>query len=93
MSSKRRKLIANKKPNTSNPSQMITDTFRQVVQSHHGMQSNVAVEEALAANAQLHEPYGSFEQAIRQHVQTRLANDPDYDAALFPNCSKWLDKK
>lgn len=95
MSSKRRKLIANKKPNVSNPNQFITDTFRHVVRSHgiQSSQSTSAVEDALTSNVQLHEPYGSFEQRIRQHIEERLSNDSDFNTARFPNCSKWLDKK
>lgn len=92
MSSKRRKLIASKKPNLSNPNQFITDTFRQVARSH-GIQSTAAVEEALTSNVPLLEPYGSFEQRIRQHIEARLSNDSDFNPSRFPNCSKWLNKK
>lgn len=95
MSSKRRKLIASKKPNLSNTNQFITDTFRHVARAN-GLQSQsntAAVEEALTSNVQLHEPYGSLEQRIRQHIEARLSNDNDFNPSRFPNCSKWLDKK
>jgi len=51
-----------------------------------------AIEEAIASNPHIHEPYGSYEQAILNHVQNRISTDPDYNPERFPNCSKWIKK-
>lgn len=51
-----------------------------------------AIEDAIASNPHIHEPYGSYEQAILNHVQNRISTDPDYAPERFPNCSKWINK-
>lgn len=98
MTSKRRKLIASAKPSGSDPRSIITDSVRQVIQTRNiagssAASSNVSADEALAANSHIHEPYGSYEQAIRTAVQSRINSDPDYTPERFPNCSKWINKK
>lgn len=94
MSSKRRKLIASTKPSGSNPSQILTDTMRQVIQSQSNANSfTLNIEDGLAANPHIQEPYGSFEQAIRSNIQKRIENDPDYNPERYPNCSKWMNLK
>lgn len=94
MSSKRRKLISSTKPSGSNPSQILTDTLRQVIQSQSNANSIMLnTEESLAAHPHIQEPYGSFEQAVRSNIQKRIESDPDYNAERYPNCSKWLNSK
>ncbi|KAJ6641718.1 Large proline-rich protein BAG6 [Pseudolycoriella hygida] len=89
MSSKRRKLIESTKPSGSNPPQILTDTLRHVIQSQSNANSiTLTTEEALAANPHIQEPYGSFEQAIRNTVQDRIQCDRDYNPERFPNCAK-----
>lgn len=80
MSSKRRKLISSTKPSGSNPSQILTDTLRQVIQSQSNANSiMLTTEEGLAAHPHIQEPYGSFEQAVRSNIQKRIESDPDYN--------------
>lgn len=94
MTSKRRKLISSTKPSGSNPPQILTDTLRQVIQSQSNANSiMLTTEEGLAAHPHIQEPYGSFEQAVRSTIQTRIENDPDYNPERYPNCSKWLNPK
>lgn len=94
MSSKRRKLISSTKPSGSNPSQILTDTLRQVIQSQSNANSiMLTTEEGLAAHPHIQEPYGSFEQAVRSNIQKRIETDPDYNPERYPNCSKWMNAK
>lgn len=55
--------------------------------------TNISVDEALASNPHIHEPYGSYEQAIRTFVQGRINTDPDFCPERYPNCTKWINKK
>ena len=50
------------------------------------------LEEAVASNQHIQEPYGSYEQAILNHVQNRINSDADFNPERFPNCSKWINK-
>ncbi|XP_037044327.1 large proline-rich protein BAG6 isoform X3 [Bradysia coprophila] len=94
MSSKRRKLISSTKPSGSNPSQILTDTLRQVIQSQSNANSiMLTTEESLAAHPHIQEPYGSFEQAVRSNIQKRIESDPDYNPERYPNCAKWMNSK
>lgn len=101
MSSKRRKLINGSKPAVAEPTSILNQGVRQVLQSRarnsgastSSASANVnAIEEAIATNPHIQEPYGSFEQAILDHVQNRIQNDPDYSSERFPNTSKWIKK-
>lgn len=51
-----------------------------------------ALNEAITSNPHIREPYGSYEQALLQHVQNRINTDPDYNPERFPNTSKWVNK-
>lgn len=105
MSSKRRKLINNTKPSVAEPSNLLPQTIRQVLQSQrnsHGSSSASAsssssavansLDEAIATNQHIQEPYGSYEQALLNHVQNRIGSDADFTPERFPNCSKWISK-
>lgn len=50
------------------------------------------LDEAIATNQHIQEPYGSYEQALLNHVQNRITSDPTYSPERFPNCSKWINK-
>lgn len=102
MSSKRRKLINGSKPSIIDPNNILGQGVRTVLQSRVGRagsssaastSANIsAVDEAIASNSHIHEPYGSFEQAILEQVQQRIQNDTDFNSERFPNTSKWLNK-
>jgi len=107
MSSKRRKLISGAKPSAAEPNSMLGQGVRQVLQnrtSRFGGSSSGAssssstaatissLNEAIASNQHIQEPYGSYEQAILDHVQNRLSNDVDYSPERFPNVTKWIEK-
>lgn len=51
-----------------------------------------ALNETIASNPHIQEPYGSYEQALLQHVQNRINTDPDFSPDRFPNTSKWAKK-
>lgn len=100
MSSKRRKLIQSTKPTASDPRTILNDSVHAVLQAHPvaggsatAAASVTAIDEALAGNSQLNEPYGSYEQVIRRVVNNRMNSDSDFTAERFPNCSKWINKK
>lgn len=108
MSSKRRKLINNSKPSAAEPNNILPQTVRQVLQSRtssHGANAASssssstaiaitapALDEAIATNQHIQEPYGSYEQALLNHVQSRITSDPTFTPERFPNCSKWINK-
>lgn len=102
MSSKRRKLINGSKPAISEPTSILSQGVRQVLQSRVGRAAGAsssnsaanasALDEAIASNPHIQEPYGSFEQAILDHVQSRVQNDPDFNSDRFPNSAKWVKK-
>lgn len=107
MSSKRRKLINNSKPSAAEPNNVLPQAVRQVLQSRisHGastassstssasMASTAAsLDEAISSNQHIQEPYGSYEQALLNHVQNRIRTDTDFTPERFPNCSKWISK-
>lgn len=102
MSSKRRKLINGSKPAISEPTSILSQGVRQVLQSRVGRTAGAsssssaanasALDEAIASNPHIQEPYGSFEQAILDHVQSRVQNDPDFSSERFPNSAKWVKK-
>lgn len=107
MSSKRRKLINNTKPQAAEPSNIIPQAVRQVLQARtHGggaasSSSSVAttisntaasIDEAISSNQHIQEPYGSYEQALLNHVQNRIRTDSEFTPERFPNCSKWISK-
>lgn len=50
------------------------------------------LDEAIATNQHIQEPYGSYEQALLNHVQNRITSDPTFTPERFPNCSKWINK-
>lgn len=52
-----------------------------------------AIDEALAAQPQIHEPHGSFEQAMRLLAENRIRTDGDFNAARYPNLAKWIGRK
>lgn len=97
MSSKRRKLITTNKTNVTDPSAVLTEGVRQVLQSRNsavgGATAPVTVEQALAIVPHITEPSGSYEQAIRLHMQNRVQSDPDFNAEHFPNTMKFVNKK
>lgn len=92
MSSKRRKLIQSTKPSSSDPNSILTDGIRHVIQSRNTLPS-IPIEEVINSSSHLQEPHGSYEEALRNHVQNRVNQDPDYAPERFPNCSKWLNNK
>lgn len=104
MSSKRRKLINGSKPSAVEPNNMLAQGVRQVLQSRASRNGGAAassssengtaasVDEAIASNQHIQEPYGSYEQAILNHVQSRITSDADYSSERFPNSSKWVKK-
>lgn len=107
MSSKRRKLISGAKPSAAEPNAMLGQGVRHVLQnrtSRFGGSSSGAssssstaatissLNEAIASNQHIQEPYGSYEQAILDHVQNRLSNDVDYSPERFPSVAKWIEK-
>lgn len=51
-----------------------------------------SLNEAIALNQHIQEPYGSYEQAILNHVQNRISSDAEFSAERFPNASKWINK-
>lgn len=85
---------------------MLAQGIRQVIQSTRpsgasgGPSSSSAstaatvasLEEAIATNQHIQEPYGSYEQAILNHVQNRINSDTDFNPERFPNTSKWVNK-
>lgn len=105
MSSKRRKLINGAKPSAIEPNNVLGQGVRHVLQSRTprsgGASSSsastnatnlAALDEAIASNHNIQEPYGSYEQAILSHVQNRMQTDADFSPERFPNCSKWIRK-
>lgn len=108
MSSKRRKLISGSKPAAAEPNVMLVRGVRDVLQSRAprigGSSSSAAssstatastissITESIASNQHIQEPYGSYEQAILNHVQNRLSTDVDYNPDRFPNTTKWINK-
>lgn len=108
MSSKRRKLITSSKPTAAEPNVMLGQGIRQIVQQQSrvsrvgGPSSGAAsssaastvtsLNEAIASNQHIQEPYGSYEQAILNHVQNRISSDSEFSAERFPNASKWINK-
>lgn len=102
MSSKRRKLINNSKPTAAESSSILPQTIRQVLnRGSHGASTASAssssavantLDEAIATNQHIQEPYGSYEQALLNHVQNRISSDSDFTPERFPNCSKWINK-
>lgn len=103
MSSKRRKLINNTKPSVAESSNILPQTIRQVLnRSSHGASTASAsssssavsntLDEAIATNQHIQEPYGSYEQALLNHVENRISSDSDFTPERFPNCSKWINK-
>lgn len=51
-----------------------------------------SLDEAILTNQHIQEPYGSYEQALLNHVQNRIRTDTDFTPERFPNCSKWISK-
>lgn len=104
MSSKRRKLINNTKPSAAEPNNILPQTIRQVLQTRTAHGASTAsgssstsalansLDEAIATNQHIQEPYGSYEQALLNHVQNRISSDADFTPERFPNCSKWISK-
>lgn len=107
MSSKRRKLINNTKPQAAEPNNILPQAVRQVLQARvsHGASAAssstssasiastaASLDEAISSNQHIQEPYGSYEQALLNHVQNRIRTDSDFTPERFPNCSKWISK-
>lgn len=107
MSSKRRKLINNTKPSAAEPNNILPQAVRQVLQTRisHGANTTASsssssasvstaasLDEAILTNQHIQEPYGSYEQALLNHVQNRIRTDTDFTPERFPNCSKWISK-
>lgn len=106
MSSKRRKLINSSKPTAVEPNNILPQAVRQVLQSRvmNGASTATAssstsiastatsLDEAIASNQHIQEPYGSYEQALLNNVQNRIRADADFNPDRFPNCSKWISK-
>lgn len=107
MSSKRRKLINNSKPSAAEPNNILPQAVRQVLQTRisHGASTAssstssasiastaASLDEAISSNQHIQEPYGSYEQALLNHVQNRIRTDSDFTPERFPNCSKWISK-
>lgn len=105
MSSKRRKLINNSKPAAAEPSNILPQAVRHVLQSRisHGSSgastssasvasTAASIDDAISTNQHINEPYGSYETAILSHVQNRIRTDTNFTPERFPNCSKWINK-
>lgn len=54
--------------------------------------SEAAVSEMLATQPHLHEPQGSYEQALQALVQNRVQADSDFNADRYPNIAKWISR-
>lgn len=81
MSSKRRKLLQNKKP-TSNLQQLIVDTVRQTVASTR------PADELVAAISNDSAVLSASRDEVRAAVGQRLKSDSDFDDERHPSSSK-----
>lgn len=52
-----------------------------------------AVAEALADQAHIHAPHGTYEHSLRALVADRVAGDADFAADRYPQLAKWMSKK
>lgn len=91
MSSKRRKLITNSKPNADIPS-LVNDGIRNAAQTTSGINtSNLDdVSTSIASDIAVQ---SSYREAIITSVQERLNTDTDYSPERFPNIKKYFKKK
>lgn len=92
MSSKRRKLISDRKPPVNIPS-MLNDGIRCAITAAAVPPTTTPV--ADIANSIVSDPMlqTSYKEALKSSVQDRLKNDPDFDADRFPNSSKFFNSK
>lgn len=95
MSSKRRKIISDRKPSVDVPN-MLTDGIRSAISST-GLSSSSGVpvnpEEIATAIANDPSVQTSYKEALKANVQELLQNDTNYDAERYPNSSKYFNNK
>lgn len=94
MSSKRRKIISDKK-SSPDVTSMINDGVRHALHSS-GINTNngaVSVDDITTAISNDTNVQNSYKETLKSTVQERLQNDPEFNPDRFPNSSKYFNNK